>query len=1048
MHRKFKKVYLVVLILFSESTFFYPQSPKIEFERILDGKYPFYGSVSCIIQDKRGLIWFGDEDGLYRYDGYELKPYTHQPFNFNSINDNWVTSLCEDESSNIWIGTMRGGLSKLEVSKSRFTNYNQNSNSQNSISDNQVQTIVNTENYLWIGTINGGLNRFDKQKKQFKIYKHNPADTTSISSNNILALYIDSNTNLWIGTFGGGLNRMDIDKEKFYHYKHNPDMHNSISFNIVSTIFEDQSGDLWIGTGNWYAGIGGGLNRFNKKTSSFEHFKFNPLDQSSLKSNIITSLCQFKSDNQKYLWIATYGGGLNCYDFKSNKFYSYTNDPRDPQSLSSDEIISIFEDNKENIWVGTKGQGLHKASLKEKKIKHFKINPHDRNSLNHPIVMAIFEDHKYNLWIGTYGGGLNYYNKKSDKYYHFKNNPNNANSISNNFIFSIIEDYSGNLWIGTDNGLNTYNPENKSYKSYLNDTNIPNSISDNRVICLYLDKDSILWIGTRLGGLNRLDLRSMTFKHFKNNPNNLNSLSNNIVMNIIEDREGHLWIGTFNGLNRFDKGRETFVRYVHDVDNKDGISCNSIECSYEDNSGNIWVATAGGGLCKFIKNTNKFVHFTTKDGLPSDIIYGIESNNGIELWLSTNNGICVFNTITQDIITFDESDGLQAKEFIHFSHFNNNKGEIYFGGINGLNSFFVDSLVAFTTPPSIIITDFKVNDEVVDIERAKKSYSLYDSNEIAEVILPYDQNFFSIKFTAIDFTNPSKNEYAYRLVGLDEDWIYCGYRRETQYTNLSPGEYVFCVKGSNNHGIWNEKGTALSIIITPPWWATWWFRTIILLTIIGIGYTIYGYRINKIREVERLRIQIASDLHDDIGSALTRIAVHSEIIGTTSEKSKVIKSSKQIGTMSREIITTLSDVVWSIDSRNDTIGDLIDRMRDFLDTVFPAGSIHIDFQTKGLHFEQKLEQALRQNIYLIFKEAVNNAARHSGADEIKISLINGSGKFKMEISDNGKGMDEEEKHKGHHGIENMKLRAERISGELSICHLEKGMSVELIAKSI
>jgi signal transduction histidine kinase len=208
----------------------------------------------------------------------------------------------------------------------------------------------------------------------------------------------------------------------------------------------------------------------------------------------------------------------------------------------------------------------------------------------------------------------------------------------------------------------------------------------------------------------------------------------------------------------------------------------------------------------------------------------------------------------------------------------------------------------------------------------------------------------------------------------------------------------------------------------------------LLLTILGIGYSVYRYRINKVREVERLRIQIASDLHDDIGSALTRIAVHSEIIGTTTEKSKVLRSSKQIGTMSREIITTLSDVVWSIDSRNDTVGDLVDRMRDFLETVFPAGSIHIDFQTKGLHFDQKLEQPLRQNIYLIFKEAVNNAAKHSGADEIKISLINGSGKFKMEITDNGKGMDEEEKHKGHHGIENMKLRAERISDELIIKH--------------
>ncbi len=286
------------------------------------------------------------------------------------------------------------------------------------------------------------------------------------------------------------------------------------------------------------------------------------------------------------------------------------------------------------------------------------------------------------------------------------------------------------------------------------------------------------------------------------------------------------------------------------------------------------------------------------------------------------------------------------------------------------------------------------------------------------------------------------------MKGFHDDWIYSGNEHTASFTNLDPGNYIFRVKGSNNHGLWNEQGISISIIITPPWWATWWFRIIMFLMFIGIGYSFYRYRVNKLLEMERLRIQIASDLHDDIGSALTRIAVHSEIIQTTTEKEKVSSASKRIGNMSREIITTLSDVVWSIDSRNDTVGDLIDRMRDFLETVFPAGSIHIDFQTKGLHFDQKVEQSLRQNVYLIFKEAVNNAAKHSGADEIRITLVNGDGKFKMEIADNGTGINEEEKQKGHHGIENMELRAKRINGELIINNLEKGTSVTLIAKNI
>jgi signal transduction histidine kinase len=247
--------------------------------------------------------------------------------------------------------------------------------------------------------------------------------------------------------------------------------------------------------------------------------------------------------------------------------------------------------------------------------------------------------------------------------------------------------------------------------------------------------------------------------------------------------------------------------------------------------------------------------------------------------------------------------------------------------------------------------------------------------------------------------------------------------------------------------VWNEQGAFVKIIITPPFWKTAWFRLFVMLAVAGLIYLIYRYRINRLLELERMRIQIASDLHDDIGSTLTKIAVYSETIQTTGEKTKVKESSRKIGEMSREIITTLSDIVWSIDARNDSVGDLIDRMRDFLDTAFPPGSIQIDFQTKGLSFQQKINQTLRQNIYLIFKEAVNNAAKHSQASQIRIHLTNGEGKFRMEIGDNGIGIDVAQERSGHHGLANMKLRAARIGGDLRIETLP-GTRVILTAKAI
>ena len=374
-------------------------------------------------------------------------------------------------------------------------------------------------------------------------------------------------------------------------------------------------------------------------------------------------------------------------------------------------------------------------------------------------------------------------------------------------------------------------------------------------------------------------------------------------------------------------------------------------------------------------------------------------------------------------------------------------GQLVFGGSNGFIIFHPDSIRENKLPPRIVITDFQIfNKSVTPGENSPLEKSISESDKI---YLNHYQDVFSFEFAVLDFTSPENNKYAYKMEGVDPDWVYTdASKRFATYTKLEPGNYIFRVKGCNNDGVWNEEGTSLSIIILPPWWATWWFRVIMFISILGIVYSIYRYRLNKVLAMERLRVQIASDLHDDIGSALTRIAVHSEVIGTTTEKSKILRSSKQIGTMSREIITTLSDVVWSIDSRNDTVGDLIDRMRDFLETVFSAGSVRIDFQTKGLHFDQKVNQTLRQNIYLIFKEAVNNAAKHSGADEIKISMINGDGKFKMEIADNGTGIGTVDKHVGHHGLENMQMRAKRIGGELRIKNLERGTSVTLVAKNI
>ncbi|MCW8813446.1 MAG: triple tyrosine motif-containing protein [Chlorobium sp.] len=643
------------------------------------------------------------------------------------------------------------------------------------------------------------------------------------------------------------------------------------------------------------------------------------------------------------------------------------------------------------------GTGITKFDPETGIYKRYIYDPDNPNGISSNWVTAICEDNDGKLWVGTYDNGISIFNPSDESFEHIKADPDNKFGLRSNKIRFLLKTKSGDIWISNQNqGLQLYDQENKHFKFFDVDSSTSN---DEATSILLEDSEGTLWIGTMNNGLYGVTFENKKIKkikHYVHNPKDRNSLSNNFVLDIIQSKvpgKNTLWIATNVGLNKLDLKMDTFTHYFK----KDGLPHDFVLKILEDNEGNIWAATANK-LCVYNVKTGKFNSYGEDDGMPFTGFGGARQNTAVTL-----------------------------------------DGQLIFGSGKGGLGLYPEEIINDPIYPQIRLTDFKIFHKSAKLDTAINFKKIINLN--------HDQNIFSFEFTDLHFSNSRRNQFAYKLEGLYDDWIHIGYERVISFTDLDSGKYIFRVKGVTNDGVWNETGASIVLIIAPPWWATWWFRIIMFLTIIGIGYSIYRYRVNKLLEMERLRIQIASDLHDDIGSALTRIAVHSEIIQTTTEKEKVFTSSNKIGTMSREIITTLSDVVWSIDSRNDTVGDLIDRMRDFLETVFPAGSIHIDFQTKGLHFDQKVDQSLRQNIYLIFKEAVNNAAKHSDADKIQISMINGDGKFKMEIADNGMGINEE-KQKGHHGIENMELRAKRINGALIIRKLEKGTSITLIAKNI
>jgi len=1001
--------------------------------------------ANCILQDSYGFIWIGDQGGLIKYDGYELKRYTQIPFDSTSLSSNWVMAIKEDEKGNLWIGTWGGGLNYFDQRTETFTRFINDKNNPNTISSNTIlRILINDDGSLWLGTQDQGLIHMKIDSSGIPSYNNYdlniiPDPPVRTGDNYILDLYKDRQNKLWIGTIEGGLKLLDPSTGEITHFKHDLNNPTSISSNIVSSICEDDSGNLWIGTGSYALTEGNGLNKFDPNTGQFIHYNHDSDDPSSLCSNNISSLL---IDQKGILWIGTVTNKLNSIliselllDRKPH-FTHYSDFDRNT-------VTSIYEDRSDNIWILLFGRTVYKFNQQQNSFFWFRsieINP---NSLSGRTVSMVQEDESGNIWFGT--DGLDRYDAITGNFTYFPYDPSNPQGLSSPYVTSISEDKYGHYWIGTENGINRLNPKTGIFTHIFENSVDTYGLRSNDIREVLISQTGDLWVASYKSGLQLYDIEENRFHYFDLDTN---SIEDETINGIYEDKTGTLWIHTYNygffALRIIDHTIESVNHYLHDPKNVNSLSYNLVSDivrpSIKDTDA-VWIGSSNG-LNRLDLTTETFTHFFVEDGLPSNMILKVLEDNEGNIWCTCANDIAVYDIRTGEIRSYSNGDGMPTTEFSSRPQnaCKTSDGQLIFGAAIGALGFYPDRLKGNLHIPEIHLTDFKIFHESVKLDTTIQF--------IKKIELTYDQNIFSFEFAALSFTNSKKNQYAYKLEGLYDDWIYIGNERVASFTGIDPGEYIFRVKGSNNHGIWNKTGASLLLVITPPWWATWWFKTIIIITILGVGYSIYRYRINKVREMERLRVQIASDLHDDIGSTLTKIAVHSELIQTTTEKEKVSTASKKIGTMSREIISTLSDIVWSIDSRNDTVGDLIDRMRDFLETVFPLGSIHIDFLTKGLHFDQKIEQALRQNIYLIFKEAVNNAAKHSGADEIRISMINGDGKFKMEISDNGTGIKEEVKHKGHHGIENMEMRAKRIGGDLRIDKLERGTSVTLMAKNI
>jgi signal transduction histidine kinase/ligand-binding sensor domain-containing protein len=866
----------------------YPPAPggeQVRFDHLTSEDGLSTDRVDFILKDSQGFMWFGTQDGLNRFDGYEFRVFRHKPDDKNSLSANYVWVIFEDQDGMLWLGTFGGGLNRYDPKTERFTRYRHDPENPHSLGSDIVYAIYqDRDGKLWVGTSGGGLNRFEPQIDGFTRYQHDPGDPQSLSHNSIWAITEDAEGVMWIGTDGGGLNRFDRHTERFTTYRHNPNDTNNLGHNSVSAIHQDNEGVYWLGT------RGGGLDRlvFDKKggeAAHFTHYRNDPDDPSSLSHDDVFSIYEDKTGG---LWIGTTGGGLNRFDRRTEQFFRFQNNSQDPYSMNHNSITSIFGDPAGLLWLGTRGGGVNILDLESKDFRHYYSIPGNTNTMNNNDVMGIYEDPEGVLWIGTGSGGLNKLHLQTQQATYYQNDPAEPDSITDNMVREIVQDPQGMLWLPTRRGLNRFDPSTGEATAYLHDPSDPSSLLHNNVYTVYQAEDGAIWVGTRAGP-NRLDPLTGEISAYHQYQELEDKLSDVPVSSIDEDAKGVLWMGTGGGgLIRFDPQAEQFTQYKHNADDPESLVDNFIWNIYFDSTGNLWIGTAAG-LDRFDGDSGGFIHYNEKDGLPPGAMMSILQDDlpaeagGPYLWISTSKGLTRFNPELGLVRIYDVSDGLQGDDFVWSSAFKNQHGELFFGGTNGLTVFNPSQIVDNPQIPPVVITDFQLAGKSVEI--SEDSILKQATQETDHLVLSYEDRVISFEFAALNYRAPYKNRYRYMMEGFDEEWIEVGSdRRFVTYPNLDPGEYVFRVLGSSNDGVWNEEGTSIEISITPSWWQTFWALGLFLILIVAVLSGAYRWRVSSLESRSRqLETQVAEQtyqLDERVKELTTLLSVSQEVTST------------------------------------------------------------------------------------------------------------------------------------------------------------------------
>jgi ligand-binding sensor domain-containing protein/signal transduction histidine kinase len=984
-------------------------------------------TVRCILQDRRGFLWFGTDDGLNRFDGYRFRVIRNQPDIPAGLPHNRIRALFEDAAGGLWVGTMNG-LYRLDRSSGRLVSVSLDG-SRSGRADPAIHSFLESSReigILWIGT-SDGLYRLDTRTGKVQPFVSPLEDPDEPASREVNSLTETPDGRLWASA-GGGVGWLDRTTGRFTRVESGPGHNGSLSSEAVTILACNRAGSLCLGSA-------AGLDLMDPRSGTIRQ-----LHSAKLRSIAgVTALC---TDSNGGLWIGTKAHGLARLTPDGTFVeYRYSVEQRPRESIGI--VLSLYQDRNGNIWIGTNGGGVRRLNRHALNFSLIMASPEGSEGLPFDNVRTVLPDRRGRLWVGGFCG-LSCCDRPGSAVLHFRPVAWIGPRSSGVCIHAITEDPRAKdtvLWIGTEGeGLWRYDTETGVAVSMLDAADPRRRLPAPSIFTMSWEADDVLWIGTS-HGLFKYLRASRIFKPVKLEEPDRNEPAEINIEAVRVDRFRSVWVGTEDrGIFRLDQppGEPPRIQhYSNHLDEPTSLSDNRINVLFEDRSGIFWVGTFGGGLNRFDRERDSFTRFTTHDGLPDNVIEGILEDSAGRLWVSSRSSLTCAKSIEDqpEFRNFGAPDGLPTNPFNDDACASSGDGRFFFGGLSGLTTFKPEAIRPDPLPPPVVLTGLRVFD--------RESELLESRSPGTPLVFRYGDSPVSFEFAALDFSATRRNQYAYRLEGLDSRWNYCdAAHRTATFHNLEPGDYVFQVRAANSDGVWNESGLSIPVVITPPLWRRGWFVGLSTLALLGLASIVPLYLIGRYRRKAADRLEMAQTLVDVSETERQRIGL--ELHDNLSHD--LLDVAVQLRLLAR----SQPDREESLRSVEDKVKAAIQQTRRIARGVFPLAlaanglpamleeiqyMVEQDYQ---IPCEAHLDPAIRiedlrvaSHLYYIAREALLNAARHSGTDRLVLGLQAEGDSIVLRVRDFGVGLPAASTMPGL-GLKIMEHRAQLIGATFSM----------------